>query len=135
MLFLISFRVIVCLFNFHDVQVQRGFGYTSDELLILARSYMSVSEDPATGTNQKASAFWTRVHIQYNKNVAKANKNHESDPDWRGLPGDQPKGSVKSQWYTHLQPSIQNLQVLLQDILLHWVKSKMMWRWICIGSP
>ena len=58
MLFLISLSVIVFLFNFHDVQVQRGFGYTSDELLILARSYMSVSEDPATGTNQKASAFF-----------------------------------------------------------------------------
>ena len=54
MLFLIALCVIVCLFNFYDVPVQRGFGYTSDELLILARSYMSVSEDPATGTNQKA---------------------------------------------------------------------------------
>ena len=107
MLFLISLRVIVCLFNFYDVQVQRGFGYTSDELLILARSYMSVSEDPATGTNQKASAFWTRVHIQYNKNVAKVNKNHENDPCWRDLPCDRPKGSLKSQWYTRLQPSIQ----------------------------
>lgn len=68
---------------------------------------MSVSEDPATGTNQKASAFWTRVHIQYNKNVAKVNKNRESDPTWRDLPCDRPKGSLKSQWYTRLQPSIQ----------------------------
>ncbi len=68
---------------------------------------MSVSEDPTTGTNQKASAFWTRVYLQYNKNVAKANKNREDDPTWRDLPEDRLKGSLKSQWYTRLQPSIQ----------------------------
>jgi hypothetical protein len=68
---------------------------------------MSVSEDPTTGTNQKASAFWTRVHIQYNKNIAKANKIREDDPTWRVLPSDRPKGSLKSQWYTRLQPSVQ----------------------------
>jgi len=64
-------------------------------------------QDPTTGTNQKASAFWTRVHLQYNKNIAKANKNREDDPTWRVLPCDRPKGSLKSQWYTGLQPSIQ----------------------------
>ncbi len=68
---------------------------------------MAVSEDPSTGTNQKASAFWTRVHIQYNKNIAKANKLREDDPTWRVLPSDRPKGSLKSQWYTRLQPSVQ----------------------------
>ena len=68
---------------------------------------MSVSEDPTTDTNQKASAFWTRVHIQYNKNIAKANKIREDDPTWRVLPCDRPKGSLKSQWYTRLQPSVQ----------------------------
>lgn len=68
---------------------------------------MAVSEDPTTGTDQKAAAFWTRVHVQYNKNIAKANNNRESDPDWRDLPDDRPKGSLKSQWYTRLQPSIQ----------------------------
>ncbi len=68
---------------------------------------MTVSEDPTTGTDQKAAAFWTRLHVQDNKNVAKANKNHESDPEWRKPPNDHPKGSLKSQWYTRLQPFIQ----------------------------
>ncbi len=68
---------------------------------------MTMSEDPTTGTDQKAVAFWTRIHIQYNKNVAKANKNCKSNPDWRDLPDNRPKGSPKSQWYTHLQPYIQ----------------------------
>jgi hypothetical protein len=49
---------------------------------------MTVSDDPTTGTNQKVSAFWTRIHILYNKNVHKANKKRESDPDWKNLPGD-----------------------------------------------
>jgi hypothetical protein len=66
-----------------------------------------MSDDPTTGMDQKAGAFWTHVHIQYNKNVAKANKNSVSDPDLRNLPDDHPKGSLKSQWYTPLQPSIQ----------------------------
>jgi hypothetical protein len=47
---------------------------------------MTVSEDPMTGTDQKAAAFWTCVHIQYNKNITKANKNHENGPEWRNLP-------------------------------------------------
>ncbi len=40
-------------------------------------------KDPMTGTDQKAAAFWTRVHIQYNKTIAEANKNHENNPEWR----------------------------------------------------
>jgi hypothetical protein len=68
---------------------------------------MTVFEDPPNGTDQKAAAFWTCMHIQYSKNIAKANKNRENDQEWRSLPDDRPKGSLKSQWYTHLQPSIQ----------------------------
>jgi hypothetical protein len=37
--------------------VHRGSGYTPEEMLLLARSYMSISEDPTTGKNQRASAF------------------------------------------------------------------------------
>ncbi len=47
-----------------------------------------MSEDPTTSMKEKASAFWTRVHLQYNKNVVKANKNHKDDSTWRDLPGD-----------------------------------------------
>ena len=39
--------------------------------------------------------------------MCKANSNRKSDPDWKILLDDCPKGSLKSQWYTHLQPSIQ----------------------------
>ena len=51
--------------------------------------------------------FWTRIHILYNKNMQKANSRRESDPSWKILPTDWPKGSLKSQWYTRLQPAIQ----------------------------
>ena len=63
-----------------------GCGYTPEEILIVARSYMTVSEDPITGMNQKASAFWTQMHFIYNKNVVKASKKRESNPDGRDLP-------------------------------------------------
>ena len=101
---------------------------------------MTVSEDPTTGTDQKAAAFWTRVHIQYNKNVAKANKNRESDPDWRDLPDDRPKGSLKSQWYTCLHPSIQKFAGIVaanpptsgqirddQDMDLYWKSMRLLY--------
>ena len=54
------------------------------------------------GTNQKDSAFWTIIHIMYNRNVHSANKNKESDPDWKNLPDDQLKGSLKIQGYARL---------------------------------
>ena len=58
---------------------------------------MSVSEDPSTGTNQKAAAFWSQMHSAYNANVARANKNRESDPDWNELRIDRPPASLKGQ--------------------------------------
>jgi hypothetical protein len=82
-------------------------------LLLLARSYMSISEDPTTGKNQRASAFWTRIHILYNKNVHKANSKRESDPDRKILLDNRPKGLLKSQWYTWLQPAIQKFAVIV----------------------
>jgi len=75
---------------------------------------MSVSKDPTSGTNQKASAFWTRIHILYNKNVNKANMLRENDPEWKPLPNDRPKGSLKSQWYTRLQPAIQKFAAIVE---------------------
>ena len=111
LLFTCPLRNYYIFVQFLALNMQQGYGYTPEELLILTRSYMSVSDDPTVGTNQKASAFWTSVHLQYNKNVARANKNCEDDPTWRVLPSDRPKGFLKSQWYTCLC------------------------RWICIDSP
>ena len=54
------------------------------------------------------------VHLQYTKNVARANKNREDDPTWRVLPSDRPKGSLKNQWYTRLQLSIQKFTAIVK---------------------
>ena len=77
-------------------QVQRGYGYSSEELPVLARSNLNVSKDLTTGTNQNVLAFWTRVHTAYNKSISKVNKNWKSVPEWKDLPDDCSKGSLKS---------------------------------------
>ena len=102
-----------------------------EEMLLLAYSYISISEDPTTGTNQKASAFWTRIHILYNKYVSKANSNRSGNTDWKVLLEDRPKESLKSQWYTRLQPAIQKFAGIV-DKNLHPGIFVMMQKWIFI---
>ena len=95
---------------------------------------------PPLGQIRKLSAFWTRIHILYNKNVSKANKKRESNPDWRILPDDRPKGSLKSQWYTRLQPAIQKFAGIVEknppasghlqndkDIYLYWKNMRVLY--------
>ena len=38
----------------------------------------------------------------------------ENDPEWKMLPNDRPKGSLKSQWYTRLQPAIQKFAAIVE---------------------
>ena len=68
---------------------------------------MSVSEDPSTGTNQKTAAFWSQIYSAYNANVDRANKNRQSDPDWKKLHIDRSPALLKGQWYLRMQPAIQ----------------------------
>ena len=65
----------------HIVQVQRGYGYSPEELLILTKSYMTISDNPTAVTNQMAFAFWTQVHIMYNKNIGMTSKKSENNLD------------------------------------------------------
>ena len=94
---------------------------------------MTVSEDPSTGTNQKASAFWTRIHSAYNGNVARANKNREADCDWKVLTEDCPASLLKSEWYLCLQSAIQMFAGLVAKFppasRVRWDDSKMDLYW------
>lgn len=82
-------------------QIQSVFGYTQEELLIFERSYKTIFEDPTTGGNQKASAFWTIIIFCPTKMYTMQTK-EESDPDWKNLPDDQLKGYLKIQGYARL---------------------------------
>jgi hypothetical protein len=39
-------------------QKSRATNFSENEILILARAWIKVSTDPATGTDQKSAAFW-----------------------------------------------------------------------------
>lgn len=43
----------------------------------------------------------------YSKNVVKTKEKRESNLNWRNLHDNQPKESLKHQWYTRPQPAIQ----------------------------
>jgi hypothetical protein len=55
----------------------RGSTFSSDELLLVARSYMITSEDAVHGTSQKANVFWENMCSKYNALVAQANALHK----------------------------------------------------------
>lgn len=57
----------------------RDSGHCSEELLLLARMYMSVRRS-INITDLKAFAFWTRVHSAYSKNVTSANILRKKNP-------------------------------------------------------
>lgn len=48
----------------------RGNKWTSDEDELLCRAWIAVSEDPLSGTGQKAGKFWRRIHDFYISEVA-----------------------------------------------------------------
>lgn len=60
-----------------------------EEILILAKSYMTISNDTGTGTDQKTYAFWLLSHETYNSNISCVNKIYETDPEQKDLTEDQ----------------------------------------------
>ncbi len=47
-------------------QKKRGKNFTETEEIQLVRAYLSVSQDPITGTGQKGQAFWERITENFN---------------------------------------------------------------------
>lgn len=50
-----------------DKKVIKGRDFSKDEDVQLCKSWLTISEDPVTGTNQKASSFWELVLKDYSK--------------------------------------------------------------------
>ena len=44
------------------VEMGKGKAYLAEEDVALCRAWMRVSEDPITGSEQKADCFWQAVH-------------------------------------------------------------------------
>jgi hypothetical protein len=88
--------------------------FTPPEILILARSFIQVSEDACVGNDQSDDTFWTRIHLKFDKNIAKANSKHEKVPDFQPLPRGRKLESVKSQWYKRILPATQKFQAIYE---------------------
>lgn len=46
-------------------KTQRANNYTEKEDLLLTKAYVSVSNDPINGSQQRANIFWVKVHEKY----------------------------------------------------------------------
>jgi hypothetical protein len=46
-------------------KTQRAMNYTETEDLLLTKAYVSVSNDPINGSQQRANIFWAKVHQKY----------------------------------------------------------------------
>ena len=81
----------------------KGKTYTADELLFLAKAWMKISEDGATGNDQQGETFWSRVHEAYNNllmiyiehNLKKPKKEKKKEPPARNV------DSLKNTWSTY----------------------------------
>jgi hypothetical protein len=85
-------------------QPARKSNFTAEEILLCARAYMIVSEDPATGTDHKSAAFWIRIHSTHNKLMAQSNNNkiHNDHPEYTHLPENCTVDALKSFWYKRI---------------------------------
>jgi hypothetical protein len=83
----------------------RGLAFSSDELLLVARSYMITSEDAVHGTSQKANVFWESMCSKYNALVAQANALHKEVPGYVVI-SKRTWESLRGVWRRQLQPAV-----------------------------
>lgn len=57
-----------------DKKASKGCNFSKDEDVQLCKSWLSISKDPVTGTNQTASTFWESVTNDYSKYQANSDR-------------------------------------------------------------
>lgn len=95
---------------------KRGVAYSSNEILILARSFLQVAEDPIVGNDQTTGNFWNRIFIVHNKNVEKSNSVHGNKPNYTIIPTNRTLDSLKTQWYQKIQRAVSKFQGICDEI-------------------
>jgi hypothetical protein len=66
--------------------LSRGKNFVQTEDEQLCRSWLNVSQDPVTGSEQKSTAFWARVHQHF--------------VEFKTTPEDRTAGALQSRWNT-----------------------------------
>jgi hypothetical protein len=95
---------------------KRGSAYSSNKILILARSFLQVAEDPIVGNDQTTGNFWNRIFIVHNKNVKKSNSIHRDSPNYTMIPTNRTLDSLKTQWYHKIQRAMSKFQGICDEI-------------------
>jgi hypothetical protein len=98
--------------NNNTTKKNRLPNFTSDEVLLVSRSFMQVSSDPTVGTDQNRGTFWKRIHLAYIAMVNRANSLHHSAPNFKQLPTERSDVSIKNMWYKKILPATQKFQAL-----------------------
>lgn len=85
----------------------RSVSFGSEELLLVARAFMKVSNDAKHSTDKKAEKFWDEVYLTFEKFVAISNKNNESNPDFTPIEPGRGAESIRNCWQRRIQPAVQ----------------------------
>ena len=60
-----------------DTDKKRSSSFSPEELLLVSKAFMKLSNNAKHGTDKKANKFWDDIHLHYNELVATSNKINE----------------------------------------------------------
>jgi len=90
-----------------------GKNWRPNETVVLAKTWIAVSNDPIVGIGQKGAQFWGKVKAKIDENSpAEHEQEHES-----GLFKDHGVNSMKHFWTDQLQPEANKFQDRLTRVL------------------
>ncbi len=84
----------------------RTASFGSEELLLVARAFMKVSNDPKHSTDKKAEKFWDEVHATFEQLVASANKLNEANEEFTPIELGRGVESIRNCWQRRIQPAV-----------------------------
>jgi hypothetical protein len=77
-----------------------------EEQLLVARTFMKVSNNAKHSTDKKAEIFWDEVYVTFEEFVTTANKMNESNPDFSPIEPGRGTESICNCWQQRIQPAI-----------------------------
>jgi len=76
----------------------RSVSFGVEELLLVVRACMKVSNNAKHSTDKKAESFWDEVYVTFEEFVATANKMNESNPDFSPIEPGRGTESIRNCW-------------------------------------
>jgi hypothetical protein len=76
----------------------RSVSFGVEELLLVARAFMKVSQNAKHSTDKKADKFWDEVYVTFVEFVSTANSVNESNPDFISIESGRGAESIRNCW-------------------------------------